>query len=218
MDEWNDLSIAILAGGASTRMGRDKAMLPIGGESLLQSTARLALGTGAPLCIVGRERPQNWGFLDFDERVEGEALFLPDEQPGQGPLGGLLTALRWNALSIHRRPRLLVLPCDLPLLEAEALQWIAGASSTCSARDGFATTRNRELEPLFSVYFAAVEAHARKYLESGRRSLHGLIESGDFTRQECPPQVAAQIFNCNTPEQWREVTKASGKASGAADT
>ncbi len=209
MNHWNDLSIAILAGGQSTRMGQDKAALEVQGEAMLLRIARLALLTGAPLCIVGRERPLNGAFVNGDEYEfrHREVKFLLDEAPGLGPLGGLLSALRWNAQSIHRRPCLLLLPCDLPLLESSALEWIADAASTCSAAHGLATTRAGMLEPMFSVYDARVEEHAREYLQSGRRSLHGLIESGDFGRVECPAEVAAQLFNCNTPEDLEEARR-----------
>lgn len=201
MSHWDDISIAILAGGQSTRMGRDKAEMGLGGETMLTSIARLALETGAPVVVVGRDHLPGWYLTDANEyEPRGEASFAPDQPPQIGPLGGLLGALRWNALSIHRRPRLLLLPCDVPLLEASALEWIADAASTCSSRHGLATTRGGMLEPMFSLYFADVEEHARQYAASRRRSLHGLIESGDFKRAECPAEIASQLFNCNTPQ------------------
>lgn len=201
MPQADDLSVAILAGGASARMGRDKAALPIGGEIMLARTARLALKISERVCIVGREGDANW---PRDLRVD----WAQDDAGAPGPLGGLLGALKWSGAR-RSGGRVLLLPCDLPKLEMGALQWIATASSTCTARDGLATTREGELEPMFSIYFAGVGAHARKYLGTGRRSLHGLIESGDFATIECPPQVAAQIFNCNTPEDWRRATSDS---------
>ncbi len=200
MSIWDDISIAILAGGQSTRMGQDKAALEIGGAAMLVRTADLAASTGAPLCVVGRERPLDWlnsGVSQAEPRCE--ASFVLDQAPGLGPVGGLLSALSWNALSI-RRERLLLLPCDLPLLEVSGLEWIARAASTCTARDGLATTRGGLLEPLFSIYRARIEERAAEYLKGGRRSLHGLIESGGFERRECPAEVAAQLFNCNTPQ------------------
>ena len=200
MNHWDDIAIAILAGGQSTRMGRDKAELEIEGEAMLRRIARRAHSTRAPVCIVGRTRSDDWPRALTVE-------FVPDENPGQGPLAGLLAALSWS-----RRPRLLLLPCDLPLLEDSALQWIARRASTCTSRHGLATTRGKMLEPLFSMYFAQAQEHARKYLQSQRRSLHGLIESGDFERAECPPHVAAQLFNCNTPEDL-EAVRSGGRGT-----
>lgn len=214
MSEWDGLAIAILAGGASTRMGRDKATLEMHGEPLLQRTARLALECGVPVGIVGRAAPRSW-----PRNLEAE--WIADAPGTHGPLAGLAGALNWAFASSApaQRTRLLLLPCDLPLLEASALEWAAQAASTCArageARDGLATVRSGQLEPLFSVYFAGVEEHARKYLESGRRSLHGLIESGDFARAECPGEVAAQLFNCNTPSDWRQAQAGEGRGDSS---
>jgi molybdopterin-guanine dinucleotide biosynthesis protein A len=206
MSDWDDVAIAILAGGASTRMGRDKAALEMKGEPLLQRTARLALEFSVPVGIVGRAAPHGWP-------RDLEAAWIADAPGTHGPLGGLAGALGWAFAFSEpaQRTRLLLLPCDLPLLELSALEWIAEQASTCAARDGLATVRGEQLEPLFSVYFAGIEGHARKYLESGRRSLHGLIESGDFARAQCPGEVAAQLFNCNTPDDWRRAQAGEGR-------
>jgi len=202
MSHWDEISIAILAGGQSTRMGQDKAALEVHGQAMLSSVASLARSTGAVVCIVGRARADGWPSpLAVD--------FVPDALGSMGPLAGLMSALQWN-----QRARLLLLPCDLPLLEASALDWIAGEASTCLAPHGLAATRGAMLEPMFSVYFAPVQEHARQYAASGRRSLHGLIESGGFERRECPAEVAAQLFNCNTPHELEEARSAAKKRGG----
>ena len=78
-------TLAILAGGASRRMGRDKATLDAGDGPLLERSARLGLELGLPVLVVGRERPTNWPLPTV--------RFVADRMPGQGPLGGLVTAL-----------------------------------------------------------------------------------------------------------------------------
>src|SRR5271170_1000900 len=91
----------ILAGGESSRMGRDKALLDFGGTPLVLHIASLAQPfTGAPI-IVGP--PDRYAHLNL--RV------IPDDALGIGPLGGIATALRDS-----REPWNLVLGCDLPLL------------------------------------------------------------------------------------------------------
>ncbi len=181
---------AILAGGHSTRMGRDKANLTRAGVSWLERTARLASTCALQVLAVGRERPRAW---PRDLKVE----FVPDAVPDCGPLGGLLAALRWA--KTHEASRVLALPCDLPHLELGALQWLL--AQPCG-RDGVAVKRGGELEPLFSIYDVGLIEPVGQRLASGRRSLHGLIESGQFEIVTCPSEWESALWNCNTPEDW----------------
>ena len=106
------LVAAILAGGQSRRMGRDKASIIWQGETLLARTARVAQEAGFAVMVIGRERPDGWPLPD--------TRFVPDAYPGQGPLGGLATALEAANQDV------LLLACDMPLLSVEAIAWLNG--------------------------------------------------------------------------------------------
>ena len=101
------LTIVIQAGGESRRMGQDKALLPFLGRPLIQRIiARLS-----PLAdemIITTNRPEIY-------KVLGLPLF-PDERPGRGALGGLLTALTHAS-----QPLVAVLACDMPFVSPELL-------------------------------------------------------------------------------------------------
>lgn len=86
---------AVLTGGASRRMGRDKASLPVDGVPMAVRVAEAARAAGA-VEVVSIGAP-----------VDGVA-HRPDDHPGEGPLGAVLTALRWAG-----DRRVLVLSCDL---------------------------------------------------------------------------------------------------------
>ena len=86
------ITIAILAGGQSRRMGTDKAALQIGGVSLLERTARLALAVNLPVLVVGRPCPEQWPLP--------EVTFVEDAEAGLGPAGGLTAALRHAQTSV----------------------------------------------------------------------------------------------------------------------
>lgn len=194
-----NLTVAVLAGGKSERMGQDKALLPAAGSSsLLEHVVREAWdATALPVLIVGRARPENWLLGDK------AAVFVPDDEwPGVGPLGGLQTALRHaNGASV------LALACDLPKMTAAALRWLLDKARAAYARgelgDGLATQNGAQIEPLFSVYAASCLPLLDARLAQDRRSLHGLIEAGDFSRLIAPPEVAAALVNVNTPEEWQ---------------
>ena len=94
MSSATPFSALILAGGKSSRMGRDKALLSINGQSLLAHMQQLAIDSGAAEVLVSRNQP---GFIN-------------DTEHQAGPLAGILAALAHCTTS-----QLLVLPVDTPL-------------------------------------------------------------------------------------------------------
>jgi molybdopterin-guanine dinucleotide biosynthesis protein A len=178
-------TIAIFAGGASRRLGQDKVALFL--DKLLETIAPLDL----PVLIVGRAGP--------DER------FVPDDLPGEGPLGALATALR----HAEGAP-VLALACDLPMLTEGAVRWLLDAWVSAPAEtDGLIVlhAETNDFEPLFSVYAPSCLHLATARLATGKRSLHGLIESGDFTCIELPEAHASCLFNVNRPEDLQALRR-----------
>ena len=91
----------VLAGGASRRMGRDKAFVEVDGRPLVALAADALLAAGAAeVLVVGGDR-QALGALGY--------TVVPDRYPGEGPLGAVLTAF-----AAAREPLVAVLACDLP--------------------------------------------------------------------------------------------------------
>ena len=190
------LTIAILAGGRSSRMGTDKAALELGGMTLLERTARLALAVTPAVLVVGRARPGGWRLP--------EVPFIADAEPGLGPLGGLASALG------HTQTSVLALACDLPLLTEEAIRWRVELSKQSIAEHGRVTVSGGQWEPLFSVYHAECLPLLEARLAAGRRSLHGLIEAGEFVLDPAPDWVEAQLANANTPDDWARLGSPPG--------
>lgn len=190
------MTVAILAGGESRRMGTDKAALLFGGVSLLERAARTALSAALPVLIAGRSRPSGWPLADVD--------FVPDAAPGCGPLGGLQTALR------HAARPVLAVACDMPLLTRDALRWLCAQAMAGVGEHGLTIKNDDHWEPLFSVYTPACLPLIESRLAVGRLSLHGLIESGEFARADAPGWVAAQLLNVNTPEDLAQIGERLG--------
>lgn len=188
-------AIAIFAGGQSTRMGRDKAQLLWRGTSLLQHMCATALSVTNRVLVVGREQPHDWPL----ENV----VFLPDETPHLGPLGGLQTALHWARC--EKVENVLALACDLPLIDEAALCWLLGEAQNRELFHGLVSTHDGELEPLFSIYTVACLPVLHHQMSLNRRALHGLIQSGDFETVEVPPEIVAKLVNINTPEDWAQI-------------
>jgi molybdopterin-guanine dinucleotide biosynthesis protein A len=194
-------------------MGRDKAQLLWGGVSWLEHAARTALTTSSRVIVVGRTRPDGWPL--------NEVLFLEDTRPDTGPLGGLYTALRWSKDRDGNHGSVLLLACDMPLLDREALQWLLEAAWHTQLRHGLTVRNSERIEPLFSVYTVGSLALIEQCLDEGRDerhfkggvkqrhsaigklrgpSLHGLIESGDFASVTAPTAIAGKLRSLNTPD------------------
>jgi molybdopterin-guanine dinucleotide biosynthesis protein A len=94
------LTLAIQAGGKSSRMGQDKALMPFRGVPLIQYVME-CLAPITDEIIVTTNQPENYNFL-------GVPLF-PDIRPGRGALGGLYTALKSASYNL-----VAVVACDMP--------------------------------------------------------------------------------------------------------
>lgn len=189
------LSIAILAGGRSTRMAADKALLPVGGIPMLQRIARTALQVSPTLLIVGREKLSAWP-------ADLPATFLPDdpsletasaagESRSRGPLSGLITALQ------HTQGPMLLLPCDAPLLGASLLQKLIAARRP-DALATLATTPDGP-EPLLAIYTPALLPTLRSMLADNRRALHPLASLAGVRHFPVPLEHRHELLNLNTP-------------------
>lgn len=186
--------VAIMAGGQSQRMGEDKMLLKIGGETLLERTARAASGSGG-VYIVGRERPEGW--------PEYRGDFLPDDEPDLGPIGGLRTVLR----QIGPNKRVIVIAGDLPRFNQNATLWLREKANALidenkMAQHGLIVLNTGEWEPLFAVYSSDCLPLIEENIQAGRRSLRALIERGDFTFIHASHDIRRMLRNTNTPEEW----------------
>ena len=102
------VTIAIQAGGASLRMGRDKGLVPLAGKPMLTHLLERIAGLGEDVLIT-TNRPQDYGFAGV--------RLVQDTRPGAGALGGPHTPL-----SAARGETVLVLACDMPFASRPLLE------------------------------------------------------------------------------------------------
>lgn len=176
------VSGVVLAGGASRRMGRDKAGLMLGGRTLLQRQVHKLRSLGiADIMLSGAGLPALPGV-----RV------VPDELPGNGPLGGLHACLRASG-----NDACLVVSVDAALVPAAAL------ARLCQCHMGGVTVLRHGgwEEPLIGVYDRAAAARIAALLGEGERrvrALKGAVRWRYFDYLG-PEELLA---NCNTPEEF----------------
>ncbi len=201
---------AVLAGGGSRRMGVDKALLELGGRSLLERAVE-ALGAVVEQVVV--VAPARSGYRELC-REAGAAGLVADRVPDQGPLGGLDAALHRAA----GRP-VLLLACDLPFAGPELLRWLLArplpplAGRPPAAR---VPVEGGRRQPLCAWYAADCRGPVEEALAAGRRSLHGLLDR--LTAVEAPvgPELPFYrpdlLLNVNRPKDLgRAAAVAEGK-------
>ena len=106
----------VLAGGASSRFGRDKALVLFGATPLLLQIVQLAQTCASDVSVVaGAQKYADLG---------GNFGIIEDRWPGEGPLGGIITALQHTAATDRSAEWNLILGCDMPFLAAEWLQFL----------------------------------------------------------------------------------------------
>jgi molybdenum cofactor guanylyltransferase len=156
------VAAAVLAGGASRRMGRDKATLPVDGVELAVRVVATAARVAAPVVLVA---PAGHPAEALGRRL-GAAVVT---DPGAGPLAALAAAL-----AALRAPYVLALAADHPCLQVGLL---ARLLAEREAGQAVACRRGGALEPLVAVWQREPAlAAARSHLEAGRDlSLRGLL-------------------------------------------
>ncbi|MCY3573724.1 MAG: molybdenum cofactor guanylyltransferase [Chloroflexota bacterium] len=104
-------SLAIIAGGQSRRMGRDKAFLRLGGKTIIQRLLERTANLGQAETLLITNNPAAYAHLQLP--MHGDAL------PGKGALGGIYTALLRATC-----PVVLALACDMPFVNARLLRFM----------------------------------------------------------------------------------------------
>lgn len=179
--------LAILAGGGSRRFGSDKALLRVGGLTLLEQLAELGRSAGLRVAVIGRIQPEPWR--------GPPATFLEDSLPGRGPLGGLAAAL-------ERFPVVLAVSCDLPRLDLSAIDWLLAAAALHPGSPGVAVRCEGVVQPLFAMWRARSRPAVQAALEAGKLALHKVVEEADLSIVTAPVWLGPLLRDVDTPEDW----------------
>lgn len=221
MKKSDEIAGYVLAGGESARMGRDKALLEIGGVTLVERAARLVKSVTGNATVVGQPRV----FQHLKLRA------IADDWPGTGPLGGIATALRaseaeWN----------LIVACDLPYLTGNWLRLLVARARNASGvktpeeagrltaelnprpsnfveeADAVLPMNERGAEPLCAMYHKRCEAAVWLALNRGTRKVtDGLtgLRVAHIERAEWKGFDSEGLLfkNMNSPEDYEEAKK-----------
>ncbi|NJL49218.1 MAG: molybdenum cofactor guanylyltransferase [Leptolyngbyaceae cyanobacterium SM2_5_2] len=212
-----NVTTLVLAGGQSSRMGQDKALLNLGAETLLQQTCNLALACTAAVYVV-TPWPDRYRPLLPDTVSTIQEKSMVGRNLGQGPLvalsqavivlleQGVLIAEDSSSSIPNSQPCqwILALACDLPNLTTAALQaWINDLDSLDPAALAYLPKRQGRWEPLCGFYRPRCLHSWQAYIAAGGRSFQGWL--ADQQVVPIPSVTDAWLTNLNTPadlEQW----------------
>ena len=172
-----DWRAVLLAGGRSSRMGTDKAMLPWGDGTLLTHMHDVLSAAGADRVIVSGDRPAVGG--------------VPDVLPDTGPMGALA----------QLAPRLedgawLIVPVDMPLLSQGLIDALLSTRTTCACVEDHMLPMVLRTDDRVRAVMSDIGSR------SGReRSLRALQQSLRVEHLPAAPWQRA-LRNCNTPDDW----------------
>jgi molybdopterin-guanine dinucleotide biosynthesis protein A len=175
----------VLTGGASQRMGRDKALLPFRGTVLADWVARQVRAAADGVWLVGE--PDRYRRLPWPR--------LGEQWPGRGPLSGIEAGLRevgaeWN----------LVVACDAAGVRGFWLAELAAAALASTGADIVAAASADHGEPLCALYHQRTLPAVQAALAGGRYAVRDLLATVRTSLWHA--DWVAGLRNVNTPEDW----------------
>jgi molybdopterin-guanine dinucleotide biosynthesis protein A len=199
----NQVGVAgyILAGGGSTRFGRDKALVEFDGQPMLARMMKLMRSVTNDLQLVATP----------GKYVEFGAQLVADGWPGQGPLGGIITALENAAESPANCEWNLIVSCDMPFLTQEWLAFLAERAVKSKAEVVFPHSASGP-EPLCACWQTDAAAKLRSGFERGvRKVMEGIallraevLDEADWKRFDSAGRL---FWNMNTAMDYEEARR-----------
>ncbi|NCF66623.1 MAG: NTP transferase domain-containing protein [Chloroflexi bacterium] len=182
------VTVAIQAGGTSTRMGTDKSFVSFRGRPMIEVVQEKLSGLGDEIILI-TNRPDPYAYLNLP--------MFADTYMGSGPLAGIFTALTAASYS-----HTLIVACDMPLLNRPLLQHLISLKETA---DVVVPRWGKYPEPLHAVYGKTCIPAIEKHLEAGKLKITGFfaevrvyfVEQKEIERFD--PQ-GRSFTNINTPE------------------
>ena len=190
----NNLTVAIMAGGQSSRMGMDKSFVLFEGQPMIEVVIDAVAGLGDETLLI-TNKPDEYAHLNLP--------MVSDVYPNHGSLGGIFTAV--YAAS---HPHTLVVACDMPWLNRQLLEYMVGLRETA---DVIVPRWEKYPEPLHAIYSKACLNPIEAKLKEKRLKITGFFGEVDVQfvdREEIErfDRNGRSFANINSPEDLEEAS------------
>jgi molybdopterin-guanine dinucleotide biosynthesis protein A len=191
----------VLAGGGSTRFGRDKALVEIDGVAMLLRMHTLLSAVAPPVNVIAP--PLRYAALGITGVV--------DRWEGQGPLAGIITALLASSESGSAAEWNLIVGCDMPFLTQEWLSYLVDRS-LAGVAEVVAPRSAQGLEPLCACWRTSAAAKLQNAFDSGVRKITEamksleleVVDEADWKRFDTSGRL---FWNMNTAADFDEAKR-----------
>lgn len=199
------MTVALLAGGRSTRFGGDKRFAAIHGRPLLQHMIEKLETPAGPIVLSVKDSTQ-WKKIvrRIPMAAEANLRVVFDPPKVDGPIAGLLAILR-----AIETPSVVVAAVDLPRLDMEWMSALNGHHNP-SHFDLVVTRSSRGIEPLVASYGKGCLPVMERFALKGGRSVERFIDSLDAHRVlgvDLPTELEPTVLNVNTKEDLAQVSE-----------
>ncbi|HSI70180.1 MAG TPA: molybdenum cofactor guanylyltransferase [Gillisia sp.] len=176
----------ILAGGKSSRMGRDKGLVLLDGRPMVSYVLKALSNIDISINIIAHDSE----YEKFGVPVYSDII------AEKGPLGGLLTAF-----SNTKANAVLLISCDMPLVTSEAIQQLLDLAEMDRI---IAATVEGRINPLFAIYPVTLKEEVKKRIQDGNLKMTDFILENKHTLVPSISRKMPDIFrNINTPEELK---------------
>ena len=189
----------LLAGGRSSRMGKDKASLEINKQTLLERLLLVLRPITDEVVVI---RGPGQSLPKISKELETWIKVGCDSVGGRGPLQGIVDAL---PLLSKETEKIFIITCDLPYLTSEWLQMLYDVMT--DDYDIVCTEENNITNPLLGIYRRSVLEPAAKILSSGKRRPFLLWEGWRMASLSAPKETPWICMDTNTPIEFEKAKK-----------
>ncbi|MBZ0318490.1 MAG: molybdenum cofactor guanylyltransferase [Anaerolineae bacterium] len=195
------LTLAIMAGGKSSRMGTDKSFVTMLGKPLIEHLLDRLADLGEDERILITNRPNDYATL-------GLPMFA-DVLPDKGSLGGIYTAITYSQSEYT-----LVIACDMPFANPALLKYMMGLCD--GTHDVIVPRVDNYPEGLHAIYSQACLAPIRKRLDADQLKVMGFygdvrVHYLDEAEYQSFDPKGLSFFNVNTPQELEEARRLAGE-------
>jgi len=199
------LTAVILAGGQSSRMGQDKALLSLQGKPFIRCIYDAALGCSDRVIVVAPWPHRYHSCLPTSCHYVREALSpcMAEAAPSasQGPLVGFYQGLR-----DVKTDWVLLLACDLPRLQANHLRdWADQIDALSEQIIAFLPRQTKGWEPLCGFYHRRCRESIGDFIAAGGRSFQSWLQHQPVCPIPLSHAATAMLYNCNTPQDMAQI-------------